>query len=139
VVVAAPVFREYPLMEALWKRLKAGRGGVYLIGSREAPMDKASYFLVFSHWNAGLYLVDSWPLKPEGSFVVVDGRRGVIGPQVAGLADPEGRTRSLTEEEAAAWWGYAQRLMASGRPFHYNLEAAALLHVMRRLGLLKGR
>jgi hypothetical protein len=137
VMVVAPVFRERPLMEAIWRRLRDGKGGVYLVGSREAPNDGASYFLVFSYWGAGLYLVDPWPLKPEGSFVLVDGRRGVLGPQVAGLSDPDGKTRELSEEEVKVWWEYGRKLIAAGSEYRYDLKAQALLHVMRRLGLIR--
>lgn len=136
-MVVAPVFRERPLMEAIWRRLRDGRGEVYLVGSTEAPVDRASYFLVFSNWKAKLYTLHPWPLKPEGSFVVVDGKVGAIGPLVAGLADPDGKTRELTEEEGRRWWEYGRRLVEVARPYHYDLEANALLHVMRRLGLLR--
>ena len=124
-------------MEALWKRLKDGKGGVYLVGSTSAPTDPASYFVVFSHWGAELRILDPWPLKPEGSFVVVDGQRGMLGPLVAGLADPEGKTRELGQEEARAWWEYGRRLVVMGKKVDYDLEAQALLHMLKRLGLIR--
>ncbi|WP_243027837.1 hypothetical protein [Thermus albus] len=137
VIVVAPVFREKPLMEALWRRLKDGKGGVYLVGSRMAPTDPASYFVVFSYFGAELRILNPWPLKPEGSFVVVDGKRGMLGSLVAGLGDPDGKTRELTEEEARAWWEYGRRLVLTGKKVSYNLEAQAILYVLQRLGLVR--
>ncbi|WP_240695381.1 hypothetical protein [Thermus caldilimi] len=134
----APVFRERPLMEAVWRRLREGKGGVYLVGSLEASRDPGSYFLVFSGLGGKLYQVHPWPLKIEGSFVVVDGRKGVIGPLVAGIADLEGRTREMTPDEARLWRDYGLALMQAGREVRYDLEVAMRLHVMRRLGILGG-
>lgn len=135
--MVAPVFRERPLMEAIWRRLRDGKGGVSLVGSKVAPADGASFFLALAGLGAKLYLVDPWPLKPEGSFLVVDGRVGVIGPLVAGYADPEGLTREMRPEEVGVWWDYARRLLASAQVFRYDPETAMRLHVMRRLGITR--
>lgn len=71
-----------------WKR------GVYLVGSREAPNDGASYFLVFSYWGAGLYLVDPWPLKPEGPLCWWMGGVGYWDPRWRGFLTLTGKPGS---------------------------------------------
>lgn len=134
VLVVAPVFREEPLMRAVWENIKRRRGQVILVGSGQAVKDPASYFLSLVALGARAYLVDPWPLKPEGSFVVVDGKRGVIGPLVAGFADPEGKTRELREDEVAKWYAYGFALARSGVAFTYDPETEALGHILRRLG-----
>lgn len=134
VIVVAPVFREEALMRAVWENVRTRRGQVVLVGSPEVVRDPASYFLSLVALGARAYLVSPWPLKPEGSFVVVDGRRGVIGPLVAGLADPEGKMRELREEEVGRWYAYGFALARSGAPFDYDPVSAALGHILKRLG-----
>jgi hypothetical protein len=134
VLVVAPVFREEALMRAVWENVRAKRGQVILVTSFEAVRDPASYFLSLLALGAKAYLVPSWPLKPEGSFVVVDGKKGVMGPLVAGLADPEGKTREFREDEVAKWYSYGFALARSGVPFEYDAQGAALAHILRKLG-----
>lgn len=134
VIVVAPVFREEALMRAVWENLKAKRGQVVLVGSPEAVRDPASYFLSLVALEAKAYLVSPWPLKPEGSFVVVDGKRGVIGPLVAGFSDPEGKTREMREDEVVRWYAYGFALARSGAFFEYDVQGVALGYILRRLG-----
>lgn len=121
-------------MRAVWENVRAKRGQVVLVASPEAVEDPASYFLSLVALGARAYLVFPWPLKPEGSFVVVDGRKGVIGPLVAGLSDPEGKTREFREDEVAKWYSYGFALAQSGVPFEYDAQGAALAHILRKLG-----
>ena len=137
VFVVAPVYRERGLMEAVWKRLVAKRGQVYLVTSPRAVTDPASYFLSLVALGAGAYLVDPWPLKVEGSFVVVDGKWGFIGPLVAGYPDPESKTRPLSPEEVGKWYAYAVNLTRVGVPFRYSAEDQLRLRILERLGLLR--
>ena len=137
VVAVAPVFREEPLMRAVWENARKGRGRVYLVGSSRAVVDEGSYFLALAGVSANLYTLDPWPLKVEGSFVVVDGRRGVIGPLVAGLADPEGKTRWMKEEEVKEWWRYGLTLLKVAKPLRYDPVEEYLRRALRRLGVLR--
>lgn len=133
VFIVAPVYRERVLMEAVWKNLLAGRGQVYLVTGLQAVRDGASYFLSLVGLGARAYLVEPWPLKPEGSFAIVDGRWGVIGPLVAGYPDPEGKTRAFSEDEVRRWYAYAVNLTRAGVPFRYDPEGHMRLRVMERL------
>jgi len=136
VFVVAPVYRERGLMEAVWKNLLNRRGQVYLVTSPRAT-EPASYFLSLVTLGARAYLVDPWPLKVEGSFLVVDGKWGFIGPLVAGYPDPEGRTRPLYPEEVRKWYTYAVNLTRVGVSFQYSAEDQLRLRILERLGLLR--